>query len=234
MAVHIYQNNELNDVMYETTSLEEWKQLASEMGMDNQLEFVRKADTPIPYPNINASMHIIFDTLCPMHVDLKEYRKTPIPLEVMQQIVQSVRDKHFTRIQIWYDDKAVDPLAVGITEKFYAFNSDYNHMKGDDGKDLLFDSPAEAKAYAELIGFLYYNTSYTNREEYAIARWGDVLRPDTELKKLAADRLLEKYGAELKIEIENSTQALKKLQDNVTKYLSGELSENELKGKSRW
>jgi len=44
---------------------------------------------------------------------------------------------------------------------------------------------------------------------------------------------MEKFGAELRIEVEEKTQALKKLADNVTRYLSAEISEGQLKG-ARW
>jgi hypothetical protein len=50
---------------------------------------------------------------------------------------------------------------------------------------------------------------------------------------MAKERLLEKYGAELRIEIEERAQALKKLTDNVILYLNAEISEGQLKG-ARW
>lgn len=233
MAVQIYQNEELNDIMFQVEALDEWKQLADELGMESQLEFVRKAESPIPYPHINRSMEITFRTLCPAIVDYKGYSKTTIPLEVMKQIAFSVREKHFTKIEIWYDDKSPDPFAIGYVQKWTPYDKSYNRLKGADKKDMLFDSAEQAKDYAETIGFTYNGVSESICDKYLIARWADELRPIPELKEMAKERLLEKYGAELRVEIEERTQALKKLTDNVTLYLNAEISEGQLKG-SRW
>jgi hypothetical protein len=233
MAVQIYQNEELNDIMFQVEALDEWKELANELGMDSQLEFIRKAESPIPYPYINMSMRTIFKTLCPTNVNFKKYSKTPIPLEVMKQIGFSVKESHFTKIEVWYDDKSPDPFAIGIVEKWYAYNKQYNHLKGADNKDLLFDSQEQAKNYAETVGFDCYGVSISSTDRYLIARWADEIRPINELKELAKERLLEKFGAELRVEIEEKTQALKKLIDNVVLYLNAEISEGQLKG-ARW
>jgi hypothetical protein len=56
----------------------------------------------------------VYETLCPAKVDLIKYGKTPIPLEVLGLIQLSQREKYFSKIQIWYDDKSPDPLAVGV------------------------------------------------------------------------------------------------------------------------
>ena len=230
MAVEIYQNQELNDITFDKESLDEWRQLASEMGMQNQLDFVRKASSPIPYPNINSSMRTIFKTLCPSFAEMEKYTKSPLPLEVMRQIAFSVRDKHFQKIEIWWDDKKIDPVAVGITEKFYIYDSNYSRMRDNENNETLFDTYEEAKAYAELVGFVYQGITPTNREEYLIARWGDELKPFDTLKQEATSRLMEKYEAELKVEIEEKTQALKLLSQNVIRYLNSEISEGQLKG----
>jgi hypothetical protein len=202
--------------------------------MYKQLDFVKTAESPLPYPHVNNNMELVLNTLCPSHVDFKEYTKTPIPLDVMKQLSFSIKEKHFKRIEVWYDDKAPDPIAVGITEQYFVYNDKYNRMEDSDRKVMLFDSTEAAKEYADLIGFNFKCTGTEKVEKYLIARWADELRPVEELKTMAKARLLEKYGAELKIEIENATQALKKLQDNIVRYLTGEINENELKGKSRW
>jgi len=203
------------------------------MGMTRQLDFVKHADTPLPYPCINKTMRMIFNTLCPMSENFQAYSKTPIPLEVMKQLSMSVNDKHFQRIEIWYDDKKTDPIAVGITEKYYVYDRQYKRMEDSEGHSMLFESEAEAKEYATLIGFVYYGCSTENKEEYLIARWADELRPIEELKGLAIERLLEKYGAELRNEIDEKNQALRQLTDNITLYINGDITESKLKG-GKW
>jgi hypothetical protein len=232
MAVQIYQNEELNDLMFQVRSCIVFREALDEWNMDNQLGFVQRAETPIPYPHINNSMEITFKTLCPRVEDFRKYNKTPIPLDVLKQISLSVNDKHFQTIEIWYDDKTPDPFAVGITSQFYAFNRKYEHLKNSDGVLMLFSSKSDGEEYCKVIGFDMYGIHETNITKYLIARWADVMRPLSELKELAKERLIEKYGAEIKNTIENSTQALKNINENALLYLSGEITESELKGSS--
>jgi hypothetical protein len=231
--VQIFQNEELNDVMFQVEALDEWKEIATSLGMEHQLTFVKSAESPLPYPYINKSMDIVFSTLCPTKVNFKQYDKTPIPLEVMKQIAFSIKENHFKEIEIWYDDKSPDPIAVGKTYQWYVYDKKYNRLKDDKNKDVLFETENEAKEYAELVSFDCYGTSKTTINYYAIARWADELRPLNELKEIAKGRLLERFGAVLRVEIEEKTQALKKLTDNVVLFLNGEITENQLKG-AKW
>jgi hypothetical protein len=228
--IQIYQNEELNDVLFQGESLDEWQQIAQELKMDKQLKFVDQSASPNPYPYITESMNRIFSTLCPRKVDFKQYDKTPIPLEVLKQIAFSIREKHFSEIYIWYDDKSPDPFVVGISQQYYAYNDSYNRLKNSENEEARFNSEAEAKEYCNLVGFKFKGISITDVNQYLIARWGDEIRPIPELKSLAQERLLEKYGAELKNEIEEKTQALKKIKENTILFLSGELTESQVKG----
>jgi hypothetical protein len=230
MMVQIYQNEELNDVLFQVESLDEWQQIAQELQMDKQLNFVNQATSPNPYPFITESMNRIFSTLCPTKVDFKAYDKTPIPLEVMKQIAFSVREKHFVDIQIWYDDKTPDPFVVGTTQEHYVYDKSYNRLKNADNQEARFKSENEAREYCNLVGFDVYGVGKTNVINYLIARWGDEIRPIPELKNLAKERLLEKYGSELKNEIEEKNQALKKINENTLLFLNGEISESQVKG----
>jgi hypothetical protein len=233
MAVQIYQNEELNDIMFQVEALDEWKEIANNLGMDSQLDFVKRAESPIPYPNINKSMELIFSTLCPTKIDFKKYNKTPIPLEVLKQISYSVKENHFTKIEVWYDDKAPDPFAIGYIEKYNAVDDKWKELLDADGNKMEFGTNEQAKNYCDIVGFSFYTTRNISSESYLIARWADEIRPIPELKELAKERLMEKFGAELRIEVEEKTQALKKLSDNLIRYLSAEISEGQLKG-SRW
>lgn len=233
MAVEIYQNTELNDICFEIDALNEWKEIASELGMESQLGIVKNVESPNPYPYMNNSLQRIMETLCPTKVDFKKYDKTPIPLEVMKQLSYSIKENHFKEIQIWYDDKSSDPLAVGYTYQFYPYDNNYNRLKDNNKQDVLFNSEKEAKEYCELVGFKYRSISKTNENKYLIARWADVIRPFNELKELAKERIIEKYAATLRNEIEEKQQALKKITDNAILFLNGEISENQLKG-SHW
>lgn len=228
--VQIYQNEELNDIMFEVEALDEWKSINEELGLVKQMSFTETAESPIPYPWINGGMDRIFSTLCPTKVDFKKYDKTPIPLEVLKQLRLSVNERHFGAIEIWYDDKTPDPFAVGVTAKWCPYAKDYHRMKDADGKDMEFDSEAQAMDYCKTIGFEYKGAYQTDVKKYLIARWADVVRPIAELKELARERLIERYGAEFRNELEKVTTALKKINENVTLFLNGEITESQLKG----
>ena len=228
--VQIYQNEELNDVLFQVESLDEWQQIAQELKMDKQLKFVEQCKSPNPYPFITESMNRIFGTLCPSKVDFKSYDKTPIPLEVMKQIAFSVKENHFAYIQIWFDDKTPDPFVIGTSQEYSPYDDSYSRLKNADGQDAIFYSEKEAKEYCDVVGFKYKAISKTNVLNYLIARWGDEIRPIAELKNLAKERLVEKYGAELKNEIEEKNQALKKIKENTLLFLNGEISESQVKG----
>jgi hypothetical protein len=228
--VLIYQNEELNDVVFNIESTEEWKQIATELELNNQLKFVDSGMSPNPYPFINESMERIFTTLCPRKVNFKDYDKTTIPLEVLKQISFSVKENHFTLIEIWYDDKSPDPFVVGISYEYYAYDNKYQRLKDEHGKDVNFKNEKEAKEYCDLVGFAMQNTGITNYNKYLVARWGDEIRPLNELKQLAKERLIETNGSELKKEIEIKTRALKLIQENAILYLNGEINESDLKG----
>lgn len=228
--IQIYQNEELNDVLFQVESLDEWQKIAQELNMDKQLKFVDKSSSPNPYPFITESMNRIFTTLCPCKVQFNQYDKTPIPLEVLKQIAFSIKEKHFTEIQIWYDDKTPDPFVVGVSKEYYAYDDNYNRLKNSSGEEARFSSRQEAIDYCELVGFKFKQINETNFINYLVARWGDEIRPIKELKLLAQERLLEKFGSELKNEIEEKTQALKKIKENTLLFLNAELTETQLKG----
>ena len=166
-------------------------------------------------------------------VEFKSYDKTPIPLEVLKQINFSVKENHFSKIEIWYDDKTPDPFAIGYIEQFIAYNRNYDYLKDESGKKVLFSSKEECKSYSELIGFPFHSSGLDSCKKYLIARWADEIRPLNELKDLAKTRLLDKYAVELKKEIDEKTAALKQLTENVALYLNGDISESQLKG-SKW
>lgn len=232
MAVQIYQNEELNDLVFQESSLDEWKEIAGLLKLDGQLKFVNNSCSPLPYPYMNGAICRIFETLCPTKLEYNKYSKTPIPLEVLQQIKFSINDGHFQEIQIWYDDKKIDPVVVGVTCDYYAYDSSYNRMCNAEKKQINSNSKEELRTLAELSGFKIHTIAQDNINYYLIARWGDEKKELPELKKEAIERLMEKYGTELRVEIEEKSQALKKLQDNVIRFVNNEISENQLKGKA--
>ena len=219
--VENYFNQELSDVIFEIEALDTWKELSEQLGLEKQLDFVKGKESPLPYPYLNESMIRIYSTLCPRKVDFKKYDKTPIPLEVLEQIALCVKEKYFNQIEIWYDDKTPDPVVVGIICKYYTYNKE-----GKRTEDF------NTKVEAEINKGNGWSVYETDINRYIVARWGDVLRPLRELKDLAKERIIDKFASELKKEITEKTEALKVIQENANLYLLAEISENQLKGKS--
>jgi len=229
MAVEIYFEKELSDITFEVEALQEWKQIAEELGMSEQLELTKGKETPVPYPYINTHMERVYETLCPVKVDYRKYKNTPIPLEVLKQISFSVKDNHFNKIEIWYDDKQPDPFAIGYIGYYYVYDHKYNTIKDPEGNEFKFDTEKEAMEFKNEGGF--YSVNYRLVGRYCIARWGDELKPFAELKKIALERLIELAGSDIKRELNTYTEKLKNITTNAEAYLLGTITRHDLMGR---
>lgn len=107
---------ESTELIHDSEKLEEWKNKCEELGLTEQLELTSENKSPIPFEAMNTVSLRVYETLCPAKVDYKSYKKTTIPLEVLSLIHLSVNENYFNGIEIWYDDKAPDPLAVGFLQ----------------------------------------------------------------------------------------------------------------------
>lgn len=232
--VHTYFNEELTDVCFEVDALDEWKQLNEELGLNLQNDFISEAKSPIPYPWMNTSMTRIFEALCPEKVDVTKYNKTPIPLEVLKTLKYCKEEGFFHSYEIWYDDKTPDPCLIGKIAQYYCYPKNSSvQVKDEKGNIIYFNSMEEMQAYCIANSIELGNSYETNEKSYLIARWADVVRPLNELEELARERIMEKYGAELKNLLSQTQTALQKLTENVILFLSGEISASQLKGQ-RW
>jgi len=234
MTIQSFKNAELNNVILDLGDQDEWKELAAQMGLNKQLEFVQQAKSPLPYPYMNQSMQNIFGTLCPTKIEFKEYSKTPIPLEVIKELAFCVGENYFTTIRIWYDDKTPDPIAVGISTRYRA-----SYYKTEEAKDrgswsdveytaYDFTSKEQAKDYVETMGYVF-NDYNQQTDQYLIARWADELRPMEELKALALDRLKDRYLTEWNKVIKELQSKINTASETLNLYLIGEISEWDLR-----
>lgn len=167
---------ETKQLIYDNDSIDEWKAKCQELGLESQLTLAQEGKSPIPFAFMNQVTKRVYETLCPMKVELIKYSKTPIPLEVLGLIQLSQREKYFKSIEIWYDDRSPDPLAVGRVQKDnYTWNDNF----------------------------------------YLLARWGDVLRPFEELKRMAIKVFTESKRIELSRNIVRLESELKNLEVDV-------------------
>jgi len=113
------------DLIYEEEKILEWREKCEALGLSGQLELIKKDKSPIPFESMNTVSNRVYSTLCPTVTNYKKYNKTTIPLEVLGIIKLSEDEHYFDEIQIWYDDKTPDPLAVGILKKGSDWDRDY-------------------------------------------------------------------------------------------------------------
>ena len=154
MAVEIYLEPELEEMVGSVEVTEEWKQLAEELGMEGQLKLIapksgEESDkNPSPYIHMNAKAERVFAILCPEVVDYKKYDKSTIPRDVLREIALAERLKFFDKICIWYDDASPDPLVVGyIKVGTYEY---VKHMIARFGDELLPFEELERKSINRL------------------------------------------------------------------------------------
>lgn len=224
MMVETFKNQELENVIFDLKTQNEWKELAGELGLNSQLSFTESAKSPLPYPWMNTSMTNVFRALCPASTTLDRYNKTPIPIEVLREIKFCVGENYFDAIKIWYDDKSPDPIAVG-EKKMY---KTYYRIDGvEKDTDYEFSSEEEAKSYVALIG-AEQRSVFSETKRYLIARWADELRPMDELRKLAIARLTDKYTNDWKLTIENLTNKVSNASKFVQRYIDGDISQWDL------
>lgn len=154
MAVEIYLEPELLEMIGSPEVTTEWKQLAEELGMEGQLKLITPKTSgdenknPSPYIHMNAKAERIFCILCPEVVNYKKYDKSTIPREVLKEIVLAEKEKFFDKISIWYDDASPDPLVVGYI-KIDSYNY-VKHMIARFGDEILPIEILEAKAINRL------------------------------------------------------------------------------------
>lgn len=119
MAVEIYLEPELEEMVENEEATEEWKKKCEELGMEGQLSLVKKEGSeelvgkPSPYAYMTETMANVYAVLCPVVVNYKAYDKTTIPIEVLSHIALCEKEGYFNSIKIWYDDTEKDPLVVG-------------------------------------------------------------------------------------------------------------------------
>lgn len=154
MAVEIYLEPELEEMIGSEEVTAEWKQLAEELGMEGQLKLITPKSgeevdkNPSPYIHMNKKAENVFAILCPEVVDYKKYGKSTIPRDVMKEIAFAEKLQCFDKICIWYDDASPDPLVVGyIKVAPYEY---VKHMIARFGDEILPFEVLEKKAIERL------------------------------------------------------------------------------------
>ena len=114
MAVQEFMIDEVKDIAENEGKATEWSELVEKLGLEGQRQLCSAAPTsPIPFPHMNKEMIRVYEVLCPSKMLIKDYNKTTIPTRVLEIAGLCFMKEYFGKIEIWYDDKAPDPIVVG-------------------------------------------------------------------------------------------------------------------------
>lgn len=108
---------ETASLIYDNEDLQKWGDMVTQLGLNGQQKVVSGDKSPIPFLWMNESLQNLFMCLCPTRVDVVQYDKMPIPLEILDLIALSNREGYFFKIEIWYDEKSLDPVCIGYKAK---------------------------------------------------------------------------------------------------------------------
>jgi len=206
---------ETAELIYDNEKLDKWNELVGELGLKGQTKIIKPQKSPIPFLHMKQSLINIFTELCPRKVNVVDYDVTPIPVEILDLIALSNREKYFKEIQIWYDDKTPDPACVGYTTEYQLY-----HYPGvpAEAKDGIYPTKEDALAEIRKYNPNFSESSYmgweTNQKYYLLGKWADVKRSFDELKEMATKRYIANKGNEYRKQIKEAQRELDDLETN--------------------
>ena len=209
MHIETYVIEETANLIYNDNDLEEWKKLSDELGLSAQKEIVYKDRSPIPFLPMNTRIDNILTQLLPTTVDIKNYRITPIPLEVLKLVSLSVKERYFGDIQIMYDETSKDPACIGITPGWFIDNASGSRQE----KYGSFFTKEDGEKYIaehNLTGHKMYKYS---GQKYLLARWADVKQSWEELAERATKMFCQQKIAEYEKEIVETNAKLENVRN---------------------
>lgn len=130
------------DLIYDNDKLSEWKEKIESLDLDGQKLLSNPDKSPIPFEYLNQSQIRMWSTLCPKRIKVKEYKDTPIPIEILGLIELNNREGYFSTLMVWVDDKEPDPILVGSNHGQSIWTSEGYYLMGRWGDEL--------RPYAEL------------------------------------------------------------------------------------
>lgn len=119
------------NLIHDNDALKKWNERVQELGLEGQTKVVLAEEkSPVPFLWMNSAIVATFETLCPTKVDIKEYDKSPIPVELLDAVALCNKEEYFLKIQVWYNERQKDPVIVGYK---------YNKGKSDWEKEYYAD-----------------------------------------------------------------------------------------------
>jgi hypothetical protein len=191
---------------YDDEQLQQWNERVKELGLKGQAMTTSETNSPNPFTYMNDTLVTVASTLCPRKEEVVDYSATPIPLEILDLIAMSVREKYFSRIEIWYDEKSKDPFAIGITREYYLKKKGTWDSHDDTTR---FKSHGEAQLYlvSEQIE-ADIQEAYSECKNYLIGKWADVKMSFAQLTKKAKTRWVAEESLRHKRAIKEAERGL--------------------------
>ena len=131
MEVKIYREPENQDLIINEQDLQKYNELALELGLCT-IEQAEQQKCPSVYVCLNSAMQRQLKALCPVSVDISNYRRSTIPLEVLQAYKFCKDQDMYEGFLIMYDDVAPDPMLIGwnyqneeARQKKYSWRRDF-------------------------------------------------------------------------------------------------------------
>jgi hypothetical protein len=205
---------ETAELIYDNEKLDQWNAHVEALGLVGQKQIVKPKKSPIPFMHLKTTMVTVFETLCPRKVAIEAYNITPIPVEILDLVALSKREGYFSEIQIWYDEKSPDPVCVGRTANWYAY--DYKDVPVVLHKKT-FSSKADCiKAIQEIVPEFVYSGQTIGWEQnvvyYLLGKWADVKHSFEELMQMAAKRFMQEDKARLMKILKDTQRSLDDLE----------------------
>ena len=120
MEVKIYREPENEALIVDEEQLQEYKALLKELNLEAPADIDQKR-VPNIYIHMNKTMAKQLQAVCPDIKEIKEYKRSTIPLEVLKVYQFALQNKMFEGFDIWFNSKDPDPMLIG-----------WNYLNNDD------------------------------------------------------------------------------------------------------
>lgn len=204
-VVETFYQEDVAPMLFNEKELAEWKELNAELGMEGQETLHREPDTdPIPFMHMKMKHRRIIQTLCPANTFFTSFSISPIPLPILKAIQHAVKEKMFSEIKVYWDDKSPDPAVVGIKKMWGEWNNYSWHTKEE----------AEKGLGKELGSYNY------SDEQYLIGKWGDVALDWEQLEEKAVARYMKQQRSSIEDSIKDYERRLTDVITDTEKYFA--------------
>jgi hypothetical protein len=112
MVVTDYRTKTAADLLSSETA-NEWRRLAAECGLTTLIEKQDNGEVALAWLKLDNQTKNALKWLCPMSATLDKYNHDIPPIEALGLISYAQMTNEFTKIEIHYNDRLPDPVAIG-------------------------------------------------------------------------------------------------------------------------